>query len=123
MVKKDINQHKTHSTILKTKKLSLSTIRNLNFYEPDFKKFPALKLGWEALQNPCCSPIVLNAANEIAVDSFLKNKIKFTDIYYVVYETLNFYNPSVPNGIDDVMEIDRISRIKSLELIKRKHSK
>ena len=36
-----------------------------------------MKLGWEALENPSCSPIVLNAANELAVDAFLKNKIKF----------------------------------------------
>ncbi len=106
---------------LNLKKLSLSSISNLNFYEPNLKKFPGLKLGWEALQNPSCSPIVLNASNELAVDAFLKNKIKFTDIYNIVYETLNSYNPPIPNNIEDVMEIDKISRIKTLKHIKRYH--
>ena len=104
---------------LNVKKLSLSSISNLTFQEPDFKKFPGLKLGWEALQNPSCSPIVLNASNEIAVDAFLKQKIKFTDIYNIVYETLNCYNPSTPNNIEDVIEIDKISRINALKLVKR----
>ena len=98
----------------------IQSIRNLNFYEPDFKKFPGLKLGWEALQNPYCSPIVLNASNEIAVDAFLTQKIKFTEIYNIVYETLNCYNPSIPNSIEDVIEIDKISRINSSELVKRR---
>lgn len=105
---------------LNLKKLSLSSISNLSFYEPDFKKFPGLKLGWEALQNPSCSPLVLNASNEIAVDAFLKNKIKFTDIYNIVYETLNCYNPSVPNNIEDVIEFDKISRLNALKLIDRR---
>ncbi len=106
---------------LNLKKLSLSSISNLSFYEPDFKKFPGLKLGWEALENPSCSPIVLNASNEIAVDAFLKNKIKFTDIYNIVYETLNRYNPSIPNNIEDVIEFDKISRLNALKLIDRRY--
>ena len=108
---------------LNLKRLSLNTIRNLTFYKPDFKKFPGLKLGWEALENPSCSPIVLNASNEIAVDFFLKNKIKFLDIYKVVYETLNIYNPTIPKNIDDVIEIDKISRINAFNLIKRNYLK
>ena len=101
------------------KKFSLKNFSKLSFYKPDFKKFPGLKLGWDALQNPFCSPIVLNAANEIAVDAFLKNKIKFTNIYDIVDKTLNFYNPTIPNNIDDVIEIDKISRMHSLKFIKR----
>ena len=104
---------------LNLKRMSLSSISNLTFNEPDFNKFPGLKLGWEALQNPSCSPIVLNASNEIAVEAFLKQKIKFTEIYNIVYETLNCYNPSIPNNIEDVIEIDKISRINSLKLINR----
>ena len=56
--------------------MSLVNISKLTFFKPDLKKFPGLKLGWDALQSPCCSPVVLNASNEIAVDCFLKNKIK-----------------------------------------------
>ena len=69
------------------------------------------------------SPIVLNASNEIAVDAFLKNKVKFTDIYNIVYETLNVCKPSIPKNIDDIIEIDNIARINALNLIKRKFYK
>ena len=108
---------------LNLKKLSLNNIGNLNFFEPDFKKFPGLKLGWEVLDNSHCSPVVLNASNEIAVDAFLKNKVKFTDIYNIVYETLNVCKPSNPKNIDDLIEIDNIARMNALNLIKRKFYK
>ena len=105
---------------LKLKKLSLIEIHNLSFIKPDFNKFPSLQLGWDCLDNPNCSAIVLNAANEIVVDNFLKNKIKFTDIFYIISEMLNIYNPSKPNNIGDVIEIDKLTRIKTIEFIKRK---
>ncbi|MDA9171636.1 1-deoxy-D-xylulose-5-phosphate reductoisomerase [Alphaproteobacteria bacterium] len=105
---------------LKLKKLSLIEIHNLSFIKPDFNKFPSLQLGWDCLDNPNCSAIVLNAANEIVVDNFLKNKIKFTDIFFIISEMLNIYNPSKPNNIDDVIEIDKLTRIKTIEFIKRK---
>tara|TARA_B100000575_G_C23099828_1_gene634510 strand:+ start:89 stop:1237 length:1149 start_codon:yes stop_codon:yes gene_type:complete len=104
---------------LNLKKLSLSTISKLTFCKPDLKKFPGLKLGWEALENPYLSPIVLNASNEIAVEAFLQNEIKFTDIYNIVNEILNTFSPTKPNNIDDVVEIDKISRLRSLDSIKR----
>ena len=103
---------------LNLNKLSLPEIGRLTFLKPDLKKFPGLSLGWEALKNPQCSPIVLNASNEVAVDYFLKGKIKFTDIYYVIEKTLNIYSPSKPDKIDDVIDVDTIARIKSLEIIK-----
>ena len=105
---------------LKLKKLSLIEIHNLTFMKPDFNKFPSLKLGWDCLDNPNCSAIVLNAANEIVVDHFLKNKIKFTDIFFVISELLNMYSPSEPNNINDVIEIDKITRDKTIDFIKRK---
>ena len=98
-------------------KLSLTNISNLSFFEPDLKKFPGLKLGWEALKSPYCSPVVLNASNEIAVDCFLKNKIQFTEIFNIVEDTLNFYNPAKPQNIDDVIEIDKIARKHALKFI------
>ena len=104
---------------LNLKKFSLIDAANLSFFKPDLNKFPGLKLGWESLDNPLCSPIVLNAANEIAVESFLDDKIKFTDIYNVIFEVLNGYSPKKPSNIDDVIEIDKFARAKSLNYIKR----
>ena len=104
---------------LDLKKISLVEISNLTFLKPDFDKFPGLKLGWNALDNPYCSPIVLNASNEIAVEFFLNNQIKFTDIYKIIIEMLNIYSPTIPSNIDDVIEIDVLTRHKTLNYIKR----
>ena len=104
---------------LNLKKFSLIDAGNLSFFKPDLIKFPGLKLGWESLNDPLCSPIVLNAANEIAVDNFLDNKIKFTDIFNIICEVLNVYNPPKPCNIDDVIEIDKCARFKALDYIKR----
>ena len=57
------------------KKLKLSEIKKLTFYEPDFQKFPCLELAYSSLKKS--APTVLNAANEIAVDAFLKRKYPF----------------------------------------------
>ena len=106
---------------LNIKKISLVDLGNFSFFKPDLDKFPGLKLGWDTLQNPLCSPIVLNASNEIAVHYFLNNKIKFTDIFNVIIDTLNDYNPKIPSNIDDVLEIDKLARFKALDFIKRKY--
>ena len=84
----------------------------------DLIKFPGLKLGWDALDNPSCTPVVLNAANEIAVESYLDNKIKFTDIINVIFEILNIYSSTSPSNISDVVEIDKLARSKTLNYIK-----
>lgn len=105
---------------LDLKKISLIEISNLTFLKPDFDKFPGLKLGWNAIENPYCSPIVLNASNEIAVEYFLNNQIKFTDIYKVITEILNAYSPKNPTCIDDIIEIDTLTRLKTLNYIKRR---
>ena len=104
---------------LNLKKMSLVNISKLSFFKPNIKKFPGLQLGWDALQNPFCSPIVLNASNEVAVDCFLKHKIKFTDIFNIIDETLNFYNPKKPKNIDDVIEIDKVARLNAFKFIDR----
>ena len=72
---------------------------------------------------PDFSPIVLNASNEIAVDAFLNNKVRFTDIYNIVYETLNICNPSVPQNVGDIIEIDKTARMNALKLVQRKFYK
>ena len=105
---------------LDLKKISLIEISNLTFLKPDFDKFPSLKLGWNAIENPYCSPIVLNASNEIAVEYFLNNQIKFTDIYKVITEIFNAYSPKNPTCIDDIIEIDTLTRLKTLNYIKRR---
>ena len=69
-------------------KLDLSKIGQLTFESPDPEKFPALRLGREALKQGGTAPALLNAANEIAVQAFLDEKIGFLDIEKVIEATL-----------------------------------
>jgi 1-deoxy-D-xylulose 5-phosphate reductoisomerase len=55
----------------------------------------------------------------VAVEFFLNNQIKFTDIYKIITEMLNIYSPRIPSNIDDVIEIDVLTRDKTLNYIKR----
>jgi len=64
--------------------LDLARIGTLQFQEPDFARFPCLKLAFEALEEGGCAPAVLNAANEVAVAAFLERRIGFRDIDRVI---------------------------------------
>ncbi|MEO2065417.1 MAG: 1-deoxy-D-xylulose-5-phosphate reductoisomerase [Desulfurobacteriaceae bacterium] len=79
----------------------------LDFYEPDTEKFPCLKLAYESLERGYPYPIVLNAADEVAVELFLKGKIKFTQIPVLIEEVLERSNFPKPGSIEDVVEVDK----------------
>jgi 1-deoxy-D-xylulose-5-phosphate reductoisomerase len=91
-------------------RLDLAAIARLDFEAPDFNRFPALKLAREALEADGAAPIVLNAANEVAVASFLAGRISFPEITRVVHEALMSADYDAPRSISDVMEIDRVTR-------------
>jgi 1-deoxy-D-xylulose-5-phosphate reductoisomerase len=91
-------------------RLDLAAIGRLDFETPDLARFPALRLAREALEAGGASPIVLNAANEVAVASFLSGAIRFPDIAATVQEVLESAQFAPPRTIDDVLEIDRLTR-------------
>ena len=91
-------------------RLDLVRIGQLDFEEPDLGRFPALALARAALRQGGAKPAILNAANEIAVASFLESRIGFLDIASVVGEVLAEYEPGAPSSIDEVLEIDRHAR-------------
>jgi 1-deoxy-D-xylulose-5-phosphate reductoisomerase len=91
-------------------RLDLAAIARLEFEAPDFARFPALRLAREALVQAGAAPVVLNAANEMAVASFLDGRIRFPEIVEIVEEALESSNFSAPRSIQDVMEIDRATR-------------
>jgi 1-deoxy-D-xylulose-5-phosphate reductoisomerase len=91
-------------------RLDLATIARLDFEAPDLERFPALRLAREALEAGGAAPIVLNAANESAVASFLAGHIRFPDIVRIVQEALNGAAYDAPRSIGDVLEIDRVTR-------------
>ena len=86
--------------------------KSLEFFEPDYKKFPLLKLTIDCGKAGGLMPVVLNAANEIAVHKFINNKIKFLDIEKIVFQevesTINIANPT----LEEIFETDKKIRIK-----------
>jgi 1-deoxy-D-xylulose-5-phosphate reductoisomerase len=91
-------------------RLDLVAIGALGFEAPDLDRFPSLGLARQALVAGGARPAILNAANEIAVASFLESGLAFLDIPFVVGEVLAAYDPPAPSSIDEVLEIDREAR-------------
>jgi 1-deoxy-D-xylulose-5-phosphate reductoisomerase len=90
-------------------RLDLATIGRLDFQIPDLARFPALRLARDALEAGGAAPIILNAANEIAVAAFLASEISFPQIASLVQEALNQASYDAPRSIEDVLEIDRMT--------------
>jgi 1-deoxy-D-xylulose-5-phosphate reductoisomerase len=91
-------------------RLDLVAIGRLDFEAPDLERFPALALATQALRDGGAKPAILNAANEIAVASFLDSRTSFLDIATIVRETLNCYDPPPPSSLDEVLDVDRQAR-------------
>lgn len=96
--------------------LDLVALSRLDFQAPDLERFPALALARAAMEQGGAKPAILNAANEIAVASFLEKRIAFLDIAALVGAVLDRYNPPAPSSLDDVLEIDREARGRAAEL-------
>jgi 1-deoxy-D-xylulose-5-phosphate reductoisomerase len=100
-------------------RLDLVRIGTLGFEAPDPERFPALPLARAALREGGAKPAILNAANEIAVASFLESRTAFLDIASIAAETLASYDPAPPRTIDEVLEIDREARSRAAALTGR----
>lgn len=90
--------------------LDFSTLGALTFEQPDERRFPGLRLAWEALNGPTGTTAVLNAANEVAVAAFLDGQLRFDQIHAVNHATLSAYSPSKPATLDDLLDIDGRAR-------------
>jgi 1-deoxy-D-xylulose-5-phosphate reductoisomerase len=84
--------------------------RTWEFEPPDFQKFPLLQLAYDSQKAGGSATCTLNAADEVAVDAFLKEQISFPGISEVVAETLSRVPARVPRSVGEVLEIDRESR-------------
>jgi 1-deoxy-D-xylulose-5-phosphate reductoisomerase len=93
--------------------------RRLNFCQPDTRRFPCLGLGREALEKGGVMPCALNAADEIAVETFLAGRLRFTGIPEVI-ETVLRQTPTLhPSSLEDILECDRESRQRAREAAAR----
>lgn len=99
--------------------LALTALGRLDFEEPDLQRFPCLRLSFDALKTSQAACIALNAANEIAVDCFLKQQIRYTEIASVIEDCLDrMTGMSYPSldTLDDVLALDAHTRGVAAEL-------
>jgi 1-deoxy-D-xylulose-5-phosphate reductoisomerase len=94
-------------------RLDLAFLGKLEFSEPDLQRFPALRLAREALQAGGGVPTFMSAANEIAVEAYLKRRIGFLDIAAVVEQVMQDMGECTTDDLEAVIEIDRIARDKA----------
>ncbi|NIM57634.1 MAG: 1-deoxy-D-xylulose-5-phosphate reductoisomerase [Candidatus Aminicenantes bacterium] len=100
--------------------LDLSEIKSLEFYEVDVEKFPIIKLARLALEEGESFPIALNAANEVVVDAFLEQRIKFLDISEFVTEVVENHQKRKVQSLEDIFDVDKETRRASLGLLKQR---
>lgn len=94
--------------------LDFTKVGELTFLEPDFNRYPCLKLAIEACYSGQHATTALNAANEIAVDAFLNKQLRFTDIAkvneQVASNIIGSYSSSQCSDLESILELDRIAR-------------
>ncbi len=95
---------------LDLKPLDLAAMKALEFFPPDEDRFPALGIAREAMEQPRTLPCIMNAADETAVEGFLKRRIRFDEIADIVRKTMDKLAGSRVSSPEDLIELDRESR-------------
>ncbi|MGH9588940.1 MAG: 1-deoxy-D-xylulose-5-phosphate reductoisomerase, partial [Terracidiphilus sp.] len=88
----------------------LAALRHLEFEQPDFERFPCLRLAFEAAEKGGAHCIALNAADEVAVEAFLEGRIPFTGIPRTIEKVLARTPEAHPATIPEVLTADRDAR-------------
>ncbi len=90
--------------------LDLLSLKPLTFFQYDSEKFPCLDLAYKVGKVGGTMPTVLNAANEVAVELFLTEKIKFTQISHIVISAVNRHKPFADPTLEQIFEVDKKTR-------------
>jgi len=106
---------------LQLKPLNLAECGMLEFLEPDYRSFPALKLAFSALESGGVLPAVLNSANEVAVEAFLQSKITFPQIAETVARTMDIVHQGSEEILEDILGADDTARREAHRLIGNKN--
>jgi 1-deoxy-D-xylulose-5-phosphate reductoisomerase len=96
--------------------LNLAEVGRLDFGVPDTEAFPCLRLAYRALEAARSLPVVLNAANEVAVARFLERRLEFTAIPEVIERTMAARRPAEVASLDEIRAVDRWAREYSQEI-------
>ena len=100
--------------------LDLFHMDGLTFLPPDMERFPCLRLAYRSMEVGETMPAVLNAANEVAVNSFLEETIKFTDIPAIVETVMEDHQIKPLTTLDDALRVDQWAREKTKKLIEER---
>lgn len=99
--------------------MDITKFSGLEFYPPDLNRFPCLRLAIDVQKAGGSLSVTLNAANEIAVQSFLEGRIKFSEIYDIVAHVLDRSEPVLVNNVEVVMELDQQARESAVRRISK----
>lgn len=97
--------------------LNIFDVRRMDFEQPNLERFPCLRLAYEAINKGGTLPTVLNAANEIAVDAFLNEQVRFTDIPVIIERCMEKFEVKPANTLDIILETDQQARLVSKQII------
>ncbi len=97
--------------------LNIFDVRQMDFEQPSLERFPCLRLAYEAITAGGIMPTILNAANEIAVDEFLNERIKFTDIPVIIEQCMAKFSAEKAETLDVILKADKDARDASYKII------
>lgn len=98
-------------------KLDLFEVVDLKFEKPDLEKFKCLSLAYKAIEKGHCYQVILNAADEVLVDAFLDEKIKYTDIPLGIEKMMDMYEYRELKTVDEILEFDKEIKEKTREFV------
>ncbi len=98
--------------------LNIFDVKQMDFAEPSLERFPCLRLAYEAIKAGGIMPTILNAANEIAVDEFLNERIRFTDIPIIIEKCMSYFTAEDAGSLDIILQADKDAREQSYKIIK-----
>jgi len=101
------------------KPLDFTAMADFTFTAPDFSRYPNLKLAMDACRLGQGATTAINAANEVAVNAFLSNKVGFTDIYKINAQVLNKMPNAQAISLDDILNVDEVARAYADEIINK----
>ena len=113
--------YKSENNIFKTTNLEIKHLNNLNFQKVNLKTFPSIKLLNKCFSLGLSTPIIINAANEVLVDLFLKGKIEFLDIVKMINRILKDqdfkkYAKRNVNSVKGIKIVDNWARLKTINM-------
>ena len=89
----------------------------MDFEQPNLERFPCLRLAYEAIKAGGIMPTVLNAANEIAVDEFLNERVKFTDIPVIIEQAMSNFSADAADSLEIILQADKQAREQAYKVI------